>query len=45
MSISALLRLFAVMLTSPPFPEAFVPTENVLILSCSASWFIISAFK
>ena len=33
-SISALVRLLVVMLTSPPFPEPLVPTENVLISNC-----------
>ena len=37
MSISVLLRLLAVMLMSPPFPESFVPTENVLIDNGCAS--------
>ena len=36
-SISALVRLLVVMLTSPPFPESFSPTENVLIDSCCMS--------
>ena len=35
-SISVLLRLLVVMLTSPPFPELFLPSENVKILSSSA---------
>ena len=26
------------MLTSPPFPESFFPTDNVLIVNCSVSW-------
>ena len=33
MSISVLVRLLVVMLTFPPLPEFFSPTENVLIVS------------
>ena len=51
MSISVLLRLLVVMFTSPPFPESFVPIENVMIASCSVFApsgglnFIVSAFR
>ena len=36
-SISVLLRLLVLMFRSPPSPESFVPTENVLIPNFSTS--------